>query len=87
MGDTLNRLNDVSAVPAVENVANLKGVFGKIDKLGDLWEKEKADLSLIRYLPDCSEVSRQGKIFNIIPKKAYASPNYTDKKHLNLQLS
>ena len=82
LGDTVNPLNDVSAVPAVDIAANLKGVFGKIDKLGDLWEKEKADTSLIRYLSDCSDVSRQGKIFNIVPKKAYASPNYTDKKTL-----
>ena len=39
LGDTVNPLNDVSAVPAVDIAANLKGVFGKIDKLGDLWEK------------------------------------------------
>ena len=87
LGDTLNPLNDVSAVPAIDNTSNVKDVFGKIGKLGDLWDRGKADASLIRYLPGGSEVLRQGKIFNIVPKKAYVSSTYTDKKHLNLQLS
>ena len=54
-------------------------VFGKIDKLGDLWDRGKADASLIRYLPVGSNVWRQGNIFNIVPKRAYASSAYTDK--------
>ena len=87
LGDTLNPLNDVSAVPAIDNTSNVKDVFGKIGKLGDLWDRGKADASLIRYLRGGSEVSRQGKIFNIVPKKAYVSSTYSDKKHLNLQLS
>ena len=72
LGDTLNPLN-VSAVPAIDNTSNLKDVFGKTDKLGDLWNRRKGDASLIRYLLGGSEVLRQGKIFNIVPKKVYAS--------------
>ena len=45
-------------------------------------EKGKADASIIRYLPGSSEVLRQGKIFNIVPKTVYASSTYTDKKTL-----
>ena len=87
--DTLNLLNDVSAVPAVDNESNLKDFLGKIDKLGYLWGKGKADASLIRYLSGGSEVSREGKIFNIVPKRKDASSIYIDKKALtlNLQLS
>ena len=87
--DTLNLLNDVSAVPAVDNESNLKDFLGKIDKLGYLLEKGKADASLIRYLSGGSEVSREGKIFNIVPKRTDASSIYIDKKALtlNLQLS
>ena len=87
--DTLNLLNDVSAVPAVDNESNLKDFLGKIGKLGYLWEKGKADASLIRYLSGGSEVSREGKIFNIVPKRTDASSIYIDKKALtlNLQLS
>ena len=86
LGDTLNPLNDACAVPAIDNTSKLKDVFGKIDKLGDLWDRGKADTSLIRYLPWGGEVSRQGKIFNIVPKKEYASLAYTDKKTLEFTI-
>ena len=86
LGDTLNTLNDVSAVPAIDNTSNLKGVFGKIDKLGDLWDRGKADSSLIRYIPGGSEVLGQGKIFNIVSKKVYALSTYTDKKTLEFTI-
>ena len=87
LGDTLNLLNDVSAVPAIDNTSNLKYVFGKIDKLGDLWDRGKADASLIKYLPGGSEVSRQGKIFNMAPKKHMHHQLILIKKHLNLLLN
>ena len=86
LGDTLNTLNDVSAVPAIDNTSNLKDVFGKTDKLGDLWDRGKADSSLIRYIPGGSEVLRQGKIFNIVSKKVYALSSYTDKKTLEFTI-
>ena len=62
-------------------------MFGKVDKLGDLWDRGQADAGFIKYIPGLSNVLRQGKIFNIVPKRAYATSTYTDKKHLNLQLS
>ena len=80
--DSLNLLNDVSAVSAVDNESNLKDFLGKIDKLGYLCEKGKADASLIRYLSGGSQVSREGKIFNIVPKRTDASSIYIDKKAL-----
>ena len=69
LGETLNLLNNVLAASSIDNQSNLKDVFGKVDKLGDLWEKGTADASLIRYIPGLSNVSRQGKIFNIVLKK------------------
>ena len=48
-------------------------MFGKADELGDLWGRGQPDASLIRYIPGLSNVSRQGKIFNIVPKKTYAT--------------
>ena len=55
-------------------------MFEKVDKLGDLWDRRQADASLIRYIPGLSNVLRQGKIFNIVSKKAYTTSTYTDKK-------
>ena len=38
------------------------------------------DFDMIRYLPGMGKISRQGHIYDALPKKAYASPNYVDKK-------
>ena len=69
LDETLNPLNKVSVVSSIDNTSNLKDVFGKVDKLGDLWDWGQADASLIRYILGLSNVSRQGEIFNIVPKK------------------
>ena len=42
--------------------------------------KGTADVSLIRYISGLSNVLRQGKIFDIVPKKARATSAYTNKK-------
>ena len=68
-------------IPSIDNISDLKDVFRKVDKLGNLWEDGKVGYRLIRYLPGLANVSRQGQIYNIVPKKAYASSNYTDKKN------
>ena len=85
-GKTLNSLNDVSAVSSIDNTSNLKDVFGKVDKLGDLWDKGTDDASLIRYIPCLRNVSRQEKIFNIIPKTAYATSTSTNKKTIEFTI-
>ena len=58
LGETLNPLNDVSVVLSIDNTLNLKDVYGKVDKLGDLWDRGQADANLIRYVPGLSNVSR-----------------------------
>ena len=66
---------------------NVKDVFRQVDKLGDLWDKETADGSLIRYIPCLSNVLRQEKIFSIVPKKRAQHQHTLIKKHMSLQLS
>ena len=72
--------------------ANVKYLLGKVDKLGELWDEGKADESWARYLPGLTNISRQGKLYNIIGRRTYASSTYTDKKtleftiHFNLNL-
>ena len=80
MGESLNPLNDVSAVSSIDNTSNLKDVFGKVDKLGDLWDRGQTDANLIRYIGGLCNVSRQEKMFNIVPKKTYTTSTYTNKK-------
>ena len=60
---------------------NVKDVFRQVDKLGDLWDKGTADGSLIRYIPCLSNVLRQEKIFNIVPKKRTQHQHTLIKKH------
>ena len=36
LGETLNPLNNASAILSIDNTSNLKDVSGKVDKLGDL---------------------------------------------------
>ena len=43
LSETINPLNNVWAVFPIDNTSNLKDVFGKVDKLGDLWDKGTAD--------------------------------------------
>ena len=63
---------------SVDNSSDLKNVFTKIDKLGKLWKDGIMDFDLIEYIPGMTNISRQGQIYNALPKKAYASPNYVD---------
>ena len=86
LGENLIPLKDVSGVSAIDNSSNLKDVFGKVDKLGNLWDKGKADASLIRYIPSLPDISRQDQIYNITPKKAYASNTFVDKKTLEFNV-
>lgn len=37
---------------------------------------------MIRYLPGMAKISIQVQIYNALPEKTYASPNYVDKKTL-----
>ena len=42
-GETLNPLSDVS-VSSIDHMSNLKDVFGKVDKLGDLWDGGQSEV-------------------------------------------
>ena len=73
LGENLHPLGDVTNVPSVDNVANLRNDFSKVHKLGNLWDKGEADADLPRYISGLTDASRQGQIYNIEPKKAYAA--------------
>ena len=87
LGQSSNPLNDVVKVSSVDNSSDLQDVFTKIDKLKKLWDNRTMDFDQIRYLPGMSKISRQGQIYNVLPEKAYDSPNCFDLKTLSLILS
>ena len=86
LGENLNPLKDLPKVSSIDNTSDLKDIFQKVDKLGNLWEDGKVDYNLIRCLPGLANVSRQGQIYSIISKKAYAWSNYKDKKMLEFNI-
>ena len=43
LGETLNPLSDVS-VSSIDHMSNLKDVFGKVDKIGDLWDGGQSEV-------------------------------------------
>ena len=86
LGDTLNRLQHYGGVPAIGDEGSLENLYSKVDKIGAFWKTGKADEDLSRYIPNIFPVMRQIKIAGTIPRKAFASVTYSDKKILEFVL-
>ena len=86
LGDTLNPLKDYAGVPSINDEGNLENLIQKVDKVGEFWKTGKADGDLSRYFPNISPVTRQVQIAEELPRKAYASITYSDKKQLEFVL-
>ena len=86
LGDTLNPLKDYTGVPSINDEGNLENLIQKVDKVGELWKTGKADGDLLRYFPNVLPVTRQGQIAGKLPRKAYTSVTYSDKKQLEFVL-
>ena len=65
---------------------NLETLIGKIEKVGGFWKTGKADGDLARYLPNILPVTRQNQVAGQLPRKAYVSVTYSDKKILEFTL-
>ena len=86
LGDTLNPLKDYAGVPSINDEGTLENLYEKVDKVKDFMKTGKGDGGLSRYFPNILPVSRQLQIAGELPKKAYASVTYTDKKQLEFVL-
>ena len=86
LGDTLHPLKDYAGVPSINNESTLENVYQKVDKVGQFLKKGKADGDLSRYFPNILPVTRQSHIGAELPRKAYASVRYSDKKQLEFVL-
>ena len=73
VGQSFNPFNDVVKVSSVGISSRKLKSFVNYGKMGSM------DFHLIRYLPWIAKISRQ--VYNGLPRKAYASPNYVDKKN------
>ena len=85
IGDTLNPLDDYG-VPSVNDEGTLENLIGKVDKARGFMSTGKADGDLARYFPNILPVTRQTQVADVVPRKAYASITYNDKKQLEFIL-
>ena len=86
LGDTLNPLKDYAGVPSVNDEGNLENLIQKVDKVGEFWKTGKANGDLSTYFPNILPVTRQAQTAGELPRKAYASVTYSDKKQLEFVL-
>ena len=86
LGDTLNLLQDYGVISTVDDEGNLENLYSKFDKIGAFWKTGKADEDLSRYIPNIIPVMRQNQTAGTIPRKAFASVTYSDKKNLEFVL-
>ena len=86
LGNTSNRLDDYTGVPSVNDEGTLENLISKVDKARGFMSIGKPDGDLARYFPDILSVTRQAQIAGKVPRKAYASVTYTDKKQLEFIL-
>ena len=86
LGDILNPLHDYAAIPSINDDGTLENLIGKVDKACGFISTGKADGDLARYFPNILPVTRQAEVAGEVPRKAYASVTYTDKKQLEFLL-
>ena len=84
LGDTLNPLDNYGGVPSINNEGTLENLIGKVDKARGFMKTGKTDEDLSKYFPNILPVARQSQIVGEVPRKAYASVTYTDKKYWSL---
>ena len=86
LGDTLNPLKDYAGVPSINDEGTLENLYEKVDKVTNFMKTGKGDGDLARYFPNILPIRRQSQIAGELPRKAYASVTYTDKKQLEFVL-
>ena len=86
LGKTLNPLDDYDGVPSISDEGSLQNLITKVDKVRGFVVTGKADGDLSRYYPNILPITRQSQIAGELPRKAYASVTYSDKKQLEFVL-
>ena len=86
LGDTLNPLDDYAGVLSINDERTLENLIGKVDKVRGFLKTGKADGDLSRYFPNILPITRQSQIAGKLPRKAYASVTYSDKKQFEFIL-
>ena len=86
LGETLNPLDDYGGVSSINYEGTLENLITKVDKVFGFVATGKADGDLSRYYPNILAITRQSQIAGELPRKAYVSVTYSDKKQLEFVL-
>ena len=81
LGDTLNPLDDCAGIPSINDEGTLENLIGRVHKVPGFLKTGKADGDLFRYFPNILPITRQSQVAGKLPRKAYASVTYSDKKN------
>ena len=86
LGQTLNILDDYAGVLSIKDEGTLENLIGKVDKVRGFVKTGKADGDLSRYYPNILPITRQLQIAGELPRTAYGSITYSDKKQFEFTL-
>ena len=81
LGQTLNPAQDYGGVSSINDEGTLENILGKVDKTTQFIGTRKADEDLSGCYPNILPITRQSQIAADLPRKAYATNTYTDKKN------
>ena len=77
---TLNPARDYGGVSSINDKGMLENILSNVDKSTNFIKTGRADEDLSRYYPNILPITRQAQVAGKLPRKAYASGTYTDKK-------
>ena len=81
LGQALNPARDYGGVSSINDEVTLENLLRKVDKTTQFIGIGKADEDLSGYYPNIPPITRQSQIAGDLPRKAYATNAYTDKKN------
>ena len=81
LGQTLNPARDYGIVSSINDEGTSENILGKVDKTTQFIGTGKVDEDLSRYYPNILPITRQSQIAGDLPRKAYATNTYMDKKN------
>ena len=86
IGQTLNPARDYGGVSSLNDEGTLENIISKVDKSTNIIKTGQADEDLSRFYPNILPITSQSQVAGEIPRKAYASETYTDKKQFEFTI-
>ena len=83
---TLNPAGDYGGVSSINHEGTLEKIISKVDKSINFIKTGQADEDLSRYYPNILPITRQSQVAGELPRKAYVSETYTDKKQFEFTI-